>query len=90
MSAAFTGALWGEGAAALPVQPAAGFGTYELAFLAGVSVSTVGLDARLALAAALAVHLVWFLASLGVGLVAWGTSFFARARADTPKTHSLS
>lgn len=65
---AWCGALGGDGASALPLQPAAGFGTYE----AGVAVAArlSGYDAwREMLAAALTVHLFMLATSvLGAGL----------------------
>lgn len=79
---AWCGAIGGDGASALPLQPAAGFGTYE----AGVAVAArlSGVEAwREVLAAALTVHLFMLATSvLGAGL-AWlfvsGTSPAAAA-----------
>lgn len=61
---AWAGVLGGDGASALPLQPAAGFGTYE----AGVALAlhwNEGADWHDALGAALVVHLFFVLVAVG-------------------------
>lgn len=70
MAAGWCGALAGELAAALPVQPPAGFGSYEAASAFGASLAGAGSVGRL-LAGALAVHLFVLSTSLIGALLAW-------------------
>lgn len=61
---AWVGVIGGDGASALPLQPAAGFGSYE----AGVALAvrwSVGSDWHDALGAALVVHLAFVLVAMG-------------------------
>lgn len=62
VAAALAGAAAAEGAALLPVQGVAGVGTYEGAIIAALSLQ--GIDAQIALAAALATHAVVLASSL--------------------------
>lgn len=71
-AAAWCAVLAGELAAALPVQPPAGFGTYEAAVLLGATLAAPGSDAvRSVLVAAVTVHLFVIFASLAAGGLAW-------------------
>jgi hypothetical protein len=73
------GALFGEAAAALPVQAPAGFGTYEAAVWLGLQVGAgAGPEAATALGAALLAHL-FVLATSAAGAALVAGSLFARA-----------
>lgn len=68
--AAWCAVLAGELAAALPVQPPAGFGTYEAAVLLGATLAGSG-GVRNVLVSALTVHLFVIAASLAAAGIAW-------------------
>ncbi|MBN8489442.1 MAG: hypothetical protein J0M20_17160, partial [Burkholderiales bacterium] len=65
------GALAGEWGAALPVQPAAGFGTYEAAVWLGSSAMAPETSAAAVFSAALTSHLLAAVYSILLGALFW-------------------
>lgn len=87
--AAFAAALGGELGAALPVQPVAGFGTYEAgAWAAVVAQAGASLPAAQVLSAALAAHLLSLTVALAAGALAWVWSRACRRAALPSGTRS--
>ncbi|RVA17913.1 UPF0104 family protein, partial [Mesorhizobium sp. M7A.F.Ca.CA.002.05.1.1] len=68
-STAFPGVVGAEGAAILPVQGVAGFGTYEAG--AAAALLTSGIAMKSGLQAALALHLFIFCSAIATGAIAW-------------------
>lgn len=68
---AVAGSLAGEWGAALPTQPAAGFGTYEAAVWLGVGLAAPATPAASVLAAALTGHLLAAAYSILLGALFW-------------------
>lgn len=68
-STAFPGVVGAEGAAILPVQGVAGFGTYEAG--AAAALLTSGITMKNGLQAALALHLFIFCSAIATGAIAW-------------------
>lgn len=66
---AFPGVVGAEGAAILPVQGVAGFGTYEAA--AAAALLTSGITMKSGLQAALALHLFILCSAVVTGAIAW-------------------
>jgi len=66
---AFPGVVGAEGAAILPVQGVAGFGTYEAGTAAALLTS--GIAVKSGLQAALALHLFIFGSAIATGAIAW-------------------
>lgn len=66
---AFPGVVGAEGAAILPVQGVAGFGTYEAG--AAAALLTSGIAMKSGLQAALALHLFIFCSAIATGAIAW-------------------
>ena len=77
LEAAWRGALGGELAAAMPLQPPAGLGPYEAGVLAGVR-SAIELPLAEVAAAALAVHLLMLLVTVASATLARVTGWSAR------------